>query len=195
MAWRAQWHYNNPNRRYNRMKGLKIFSIALSITAVSAAFASGWTVNVSTSQGTLFRPSFPAVQTNVPFIVNTVGPLNAPASVFTSALPQVTFLTSLGNPHPILTGDGTFFTGGTYTAAYTITSSKAPLIGFNFVINGFVFDLGQIIWTKKVVDLNTSRILYNGGGVFSARGTLVARMGSLTLPSTFRWLALRRMYR
>lgn len=152
------------------MKGLKIFSIALSITAVSAAFASGWTVNVSTSQGTLFRPSFPAVQTNVPFIVNTVGPLNAPASVFTSALPQVTFLTSLGNPLPILTGDGTFFTGGTYTAAYTITSSKAPLIGFNFVINGFVFDMGQIIWTKKVVDLNTSRILYNGGGVFSGAG-------------------------
>jgi hypothetical protein len=87
--------------------------------------------------------------------------------VFVSGLPQITFLTNLGNPHPILTGDGTSFTGGTYTAAYTITSTKAPLIGFNFVISGSVFELGQIIWSKKVVDLNTSQILYNGSGVFS----------------------------
>jgi hypothetical protein len=67
-------------------------------------------------------------------------------------------------------GDGTSFTGGTYTAAYTITSTKAPLIGFNFVVSGFVSGLGQIIWTKKVVNLNTSQILYNGSGVFSGSG-------------------------
>ena len=150
------------------MKGLKLFGIALSVAAVSVAFASGWTVSVSTSKGTLFGPS--TVQTNVPFIINTFGPFNAPATVFVNTLPQVNFLTALGNPNPILVGDGTSFTGGTYTAAYTITSTKAPLIGFNFVVSGFVSGLGQIIWTKKVVNLNTSQILYNGSGVFSGSG-------------------------
>jgi hypothetical protein len=152
------------------MKGLKLFGIALSIAAVSAAFASGWTVSVSTSKGTLFGPSAPTTQTNVPFIINTFGPFNAPATQFVSTLPQVTFQTAIGNPNPILVGDGTSFTGGTYTAAYTITSTKAPLIGFNFVVSGYVYELGQIIWTKKVVDLNTSRVLYNGSGVFSGSG-------------------------
>ena len=151
------------------MKGLKLFGIALSIAAVSVAFASGWTVSVSTSKGTLFGPTAPTTQTNVPFIINTFGPFNAPATVFVNTLPQVTFQTALGNP-PILVGDGTSFTGGTYTAAYTITSTKAPLIGFNFVVSGYVYELGQIIWTKKVVDLNTSRVLYNGSGVFSGSG-------------------------
>jgi len=148
------------------MKGLKLFGIALSIAAVSVAFASGWTVSVSTSKGTLFGPTAPTTQTNVPFIINTSGLLFSPATVVVNNLPQVTFQTALGNP-PILVGDGTSFTGGTYTAAYTITSTKAPLIGFNFVVSGFVFGLGQIIWTKKVVDINTSQILYNGSGVFS----------------------------
>jgi hypothetical protein len=152
------------------MKGLKLFGIALSIAAVSAAFASGWTVSVSTSKGILFGPSVPTTQTNVPFIINTFGPFNAPANVFVNTLPQVNFLTAIGNPNSILVGDGTLFTGGTYTAAYTITSTKAPLIGFNFVVSGFVSGLGQIIWTKKVVDLNTSQVLYNGSGVFSGAG-------------------------
>jgi hypothetical protein len=150
------------------MKGLKLFGIALSIAAVSVAFASGWTVSVSTSKGTLFGPSVPTTQTNVPFIINTFGPFPAPPAVVSvTSLPQVTFQTASGNPNPILVGDGTSFTGGTYTAAYTITSTKAPLTGFNFVISGFVFGLGQIIWTKKVVDLNTSQVLFNGSGVFS----------------------------
>jgi hypothetical protein len=80
----------------------------------------------------------------------------------------VTFLTAQGNP-PILAGDGTSFTGGTYTAAYTITGGP-QLTGFNFVVSGYVYELGQIIWTKKVVDINTSQILYNGSGVFSGSG-------------------------
>jgi hypothetical protein len=151
------------------MKGLKLFGIALSIAAVSAAFASGWTVSVSTSKGTLFGPSVATVQTNVPFIINTFGPSNAPATVFVNTLPQVTFQTTLGNPNPILVGDGTSFTGGTYTAAYTITGGP-QLTGFNFVVSGYVYELGQIIWTKKVVDINTSQVLYNGSGVFSGRG-------------------------
>ena len=152
------------------MKGLKLFGIALSIAAVSVAFASGWTVSVSISKGTLFGPTAPTTQTNVPFIINTFGPFNAPAAQFVNTLPQVNFLTALGNPNPILVGNGTLFTGGTYTAAYTITSTKAPLTGFNFVVSGFVSGLGQIIWTKKVVDLNTSQVLYNGSGVFSGAG-------------------------
>ena len=152
------------------MKGLKLFGIALSVAAVSVAFASGWTVSVSTSKGTLFGPTAPTTQTNVPFIINTFGPFNAPAIQFVNTLPQVTFQTAIGNPNPILVGDGTSFTGGTYTAAYTITSTKAPLTGFNFVVSGYVYELGQIIWTKKVVDINTSQILYNGSGVFSGSG-------------------------
>jgi len=149
------------------MKGLKLFGIALSVAAVSVAFASGWTVSVSTSKGTLFGPSVPTTQTDVPFIINTFGPFNAPAAQFVNTLPQVTFLTTLGAPVPILSGNGTLFTGGTYTATYTITSTKAPLTGFNFVVQGFVFGLGQIIWTKKVVDLNTSQVLFNSSGAFS----------------------------
>lgn len=170
------------------MKGLKLFGIALSIAAVSAAFASGWTVSVSTSKGTLFGPSVPTVQTNVPFIINTSGLLNAPATQFVSTLPQVNFLTTQGNP-PILTGDGTRFTGGTYTAAYTITSTKTPLIGFNFVVQGYVYGLGQIIWSKKVVDLNTSQVLYNGSGVFSGESYPGGSNGNVSI-STFVPLAV-----
>jgi hypothetical protein len=147
------------------MKGLKLFGIALSIAAVSVAFASGWTVSVTTSRGVFFPPS---TQTNVPFKINALGPLFSPATVVVNTLPQVTFLTAQGNP-PILAGDGTSFTGGTYTAAYTITGGP-QLTGFNFVVSGYVYELGQIIWTKKVVDINTSQILYNGSGVFSGSG-------------------------
>jgi hypothetical protein len=147
------------------MKGLKLFGIALSIAAVSVAFASGWTVSVTTSRGVFFPPS---TQTNVPFKINALGPLFSPATVVVNTLPQVTFLTAQGNP-PILAGDGTSFTGGTYTAAYTITGGP-QLTGFNFVVSGYVYELGQIIWTKKVVDINTSQVLYNGSGVFSGSG-------------------------
>jgi hypothetical protein len=176
------------------MKGLKLFGIALSIAAVSAAFASGWTVSVSTSKGTLFGPA-PSTQTNVPFIINTFGSAQLASNCVVNTLPQVTFLTALGNPNPILVGDGTSFTGGTYTAAYTITSTKAPLIGFNFVVQGFVFDLGQIIWTKKVVDINTSQILYNGSGVFSGASYRAAATGMSASAPLSRSRARRRMCR
>jgi hypothetical protein len=60
------------------MKGLKLFGIALSIAAVSAAFARGWTVSVTNSSGVFFPPS---TQTNVPSIINTSDPLFSPATV------------------------------------------------------------------------------------------------------------------
>jgi len=161
------------------MKGLKLFGIALSIAAVSVAFASGWTVSVSISKGTLFGPTAPTTQTNVPFIINESRFNAPPAVVSVNTLPQVNFLTALGTPNPILVGDGTLFTGGTYTAAYTITSTKAPLTGFNFVVSGFVSGLGQIIWTKKVVDLNTSQVLFNGSGVFSGASYPGGRNGNV----------------
>lgn len=151
------------------MKGLKVLGIALSVFAVSAALASGWTVNVITSRGLLFRPSQPAITTNVPFIINGNLFLSAPATQSVSTLPQISFLTAASSP-PILAGDGQDYTGTTFTAVYTISSSKAPLTGFNFVVSGFVFGLGQIIWTKKVVDRNTSQVLYNASGVFSGSG-------------------------
>jgi hypothetical protein len=177
------------------MKGLKLFGIALSIAAVSVAFASGWTVSVSISKGTLFGPTAPTTQTNVPFIINTFGPFNAPAAQFVNTLPQVNFLTTQGTPNPILVGDGTLFTGGTYTAAYTITSTKAPLIGFNFVVRGFVSGLGQIIWTKKVVDLGTSRVLYNGSGVFSGASYPGGSDGMSVSAPLCRWHSRPRMCR
>jgi hypothetical protein len=94
------------------MKGLKLFGIALSIAAVSVAFASGWTVSVSASKGILFGPSVPTTQTDVPFIINAVGPLFAPAPpVFVNTLPQVNFQTASGNPNPILVGNGTSIHG------------------------------------------------------------------------------------
>lgn len=151
------------------MKGLKVLGIALSVFAVSAALASGWTVNVITSRGVLFKPSQPAITTNVPFVINGNLFFSAPATQTVGTLPQITFLTAASVP-PIIAGDGQDYTGTTFTAVYTISSGKGPLTGFNFVVSGYVFGLGQIIWTKKVVDRNTSQVLYNASGVFSGSG-------------------------
>jgi hypothetical protein len=48
----------------------------------------------------------------------------------------------------------------------TTSSSKSALTGFNFVVSGFVQGTGRIVWFKKVVDRNTSEVLYDGTGVF-----------------------------
>ncbi len=149
------------------MKGLRSIVAVVVLGLAVHAFAS-WQVDVTTSSGSLFKPSSPATTTQVPFVINTFGPFFAPASATVSSLPQVTFLTNSGTPHPILTGDGTHFTGGTYTATYSITGPT--LTGFNFVLSGFVQDLGQIIWSKKVVNLDNSQVLYNGSGFFSGDG-------------------------
>jgi hypothetical protein len=141
------------------MRKLKLLGIALYLAAFAAqALASGWTVNVSISKGQLFPG---AVQVDVPFTINANPFSSAPATVTVNTLPQITFLP------PITVGDGTNFSNGTFTGQYTITTSKTPLTGFNFVVAGFVQDFGQIFWTKKVVDLDTNEVLFLGSWVFS----------------------------
>ncbi len=149
------------------MRNFKRLGVMLYLAAFAAqALASGWTVNVTVSKGQLFPGS---VQVDVPFTINANFFASAPATVTVGTLPQITFLTSASSP-PITVGDGTNFANGTFTGQYTITTDKAPLTGFNFVVSGFVQDLGQIFWTKKVVDLNTSAVLFQQSWVFSGDG-------------------------
>jgi hypothetical protein len=136
---------------------MRLTKLVISITAavaVAGAYASGWNVTVLTSVGVL----------NPGPVVSTV-----PTTVIANPLPQVTFNTAAAVPSPILVGDGTNFTNGTFTGVYSIndsTNSKNALTGFNFVVSGFVQGTGRIVWFKKVVDRDTSEVLYDGTGVF-----------------------------
>jgi hypothetical protein len=133
--------------RWNKL----IVSLAAAV-AVAGAYASGWNVTVLTSGGVL-NPGFT--------------PTAVPTNVITAPLPQVTFNTAGGVPNPILVGDGTPFTNGTFTGVYSVSSSsKSALTGFNFVVSGFVQGTGRVVWFKKVVDRDTSEVLYDGTGVF-----------------------------
>jgi hypothetical protein len=133
--------------RWNKL----IVSLAAAV-AVAGAYASGWNVTVLPSVGVL----------NPGSVVSTV-----PTTVIANPLPQVTFNTAAAVPAPILVGDGTSFTNGTFTGVYSVSSSsKSALTGFNFVVSGFVQGTGRIVWFKKVVDRNTSEVLYDGTGVF-----------------------------
>ena len=135
--------------RWNKL----VMSVAATV-AVAGAYASGWNVTVLTSVGVL----------NPGPVISTV-----PTTVITNPLPQVTFNTAAAVPNPILVGDGTNFTNGTFTGVYSIndpTNSKNALTGFNFVVSGFVQGTGRIVWFKKVVDRDTSEVLYDGTGVF-----------------------------
>jgi hypothetical protein len=133
--------------RWNKL----IVSLAAAV-AVAGAYASGWNVRVLTSGGVL-NPGFT--------------PTEVPTIVIAAPLPQVTFNTAAAEPNPILVGDGTTFTNGTFTGVYSVSSSsKSALTGFNFVVSGFVQGTGRIVWFKKVVDRDTSEVLYDGTGVF-----------------------------
>jgi len=133
--------------RWNKL----IVSLAAAV-AVAGAYASGWNVTVLTSVGVL----------NPGAVVSTV-----PTTVIANPLPQVTFNTAAGVPNPILVGDGTSFTNGTFTGVYSVSSSsKSALTGFNFVVSGFVQGTGRVVWFKKVVDRDTSEVLFDGTGVF-----------------------------
>lgn len=137
------------------MRVKSFLTLLVSAVFTASAIASGWVVNVTTSLGVL-NPG-PAIS-------------SVPWTIVSSPFPQVTFNTALGAPNPILVGNGTNFTNGTFTGIYTITDptgTKGTLTGFNFVVSGFVWEFGQIIWFKKVVDMGTSEVLYTGSGVFS----------------------------
>lgn len=123
----------------------------------TGAFAS-WNINVSVSSGVLNPPSTPV---SVPYIT------------VSSPLPQVTFLTSVATPNPILVGDGTAFLNGTFSAAYQIgpqPGNTNMLTGFNFVIAGVVDGSAMIVWQKKVVRNSDNAILYNDSGMFAGSG-------------------------
>lgn len=145
---------------------MRLNKLILSITASAvafAAYAAGWDVTVSNSSGVL-NPG--GVMVSVPVDINGTA-VNAPATVNVMNLPKVTFLTNASNP-PIIAGNGFSYTNATFTGVYEVKDmGGGPLTGFNFVLNGFVFELGQIIFFKKVVDVNTSEVLFTGSWVWS----------------------------
>ncbi|MGQ9657804.1 MAG: PEP-CTERM sorting domain-containing protein [Fimbriimonadales bacterium] len=132
-------------------------SVLVASVLATGAFAS-WNVTVLNSSGVLNPPS-------------TV--VSVPTIVTTSPLPQITFLTSSATPNPILVGDGTPFTNGTFSGAYSIApmpGNTNMLTGFNFVIAGVVDGSAMIVWQKKVVRNSDNAILYNDSGMFAGSG-------------------------
>jgi hypothetical protein len=135
-----------------------LYAVAMSAALVAGAHA--WTVTIINSSGVL-NPG--AVTTLVP------------AVVLANPLPQVTFLTAAGNPNPILVGDGTSFTNGTFSATYSIAPHPGDpnLTGFNFVIAAFIQGNAQILWQKKVVRNSDNAILYDDAGTINSSGSYV----------------------
>lgn len=134
-----------------------IISALVASVVATGAYAS-WNVNIITSNGVLNPPPTP---------------VSVPTAVVNHPLPQVTFLTAIGNPNPILVGNGTGFLNGTFSGAYTISAQAGNtnlLTGFNFIIAGVVDGSALISWQKKVVRNSDNAILYNGSGVFAGSG-------------------------
>jgi hypothetical protein len=132
-------------------------SVLVASVLATGAFAS-WNVTVINSSGVLNPPS-------------TV--VSVPTTVITSPLPQITFLTGAATPNPILVGDGTAFTNGTFSGVYSIApqpGNTTLLTGFNFVISGVVDGSAMIVWQKKVVRNSDNAILYNDSGYFAGSG-------------------------
>ncbi|MFQ3610959.1 MAG: VPLPA-CTERM sorting domain-containing protein [Fimbriimonadales bacterium] len=132
-------------------------SVTVATVLISGALAN-WNITVINSSGVLNPPS-------------TV--VSVPTLTMTNPLPQITFLTSAGVPNPILVGDGTSFTNGTFSGAYSISPtvpSPTPLTGFNFVIAGIVDRSAMIVWQKKVVRNSDNAILYNRSGTIAGSG-------------------------
>ncbi|MCS7273620.1 MAG: PEP-CTERM sorting domain-containing protein [Fimbriimonadales bacterium] len=134
-----------------------VFAVLAVSVLVGNAFAS-WNVNIVRSSGILNPPSVA---------------VNVPTTVVTSPLPQITFETANAVPNPIIVGNGTSFTNGTFTGIYTISpqaGNNTLLTGFNFVISGLVFGQALIAWHKKVVRNSDNAILYNDSGVIAGSG-------------------------
>lgn len=164
---------------------MRLNKLILAITASAvtiAAYAAGWDVNAINSSGVLNPGS---VLTSIPVDING-SVVNAPATVNVSTLPKVTFLTNAGNPAPILVGNRTSYTNGTFTGVYEVKSmGGGALTGFNFVLSGFVFDLGQITFFKKVVDYNTSEVLFTGSWTWSGSGYAGGTNGPVSLNQSY----------
>ena len=129
-------------------------TIVVAAALAANALASGWNVTILTSNGILNPGNVVAV---------------VPTTVVPAPLPSITFNTGASAP-PITVGNGTNFTAGTFTGIYIVqdpTGTKGPLTGFNFVVGGFVWEFGQIVGFKKVVDLNTGQVLFTGSWVWS----------------------------
>ncbi len=132
-------------------------SVAVATALISGALAN-WNINVLTSSGVLNPPS-------------TV--VSVPTLTVTNPLPQITFLTGAATPNPIIVGNGTGFSNGTFSGAYSISPTvpnPVPLTGFNFVIAGFVDGSALITWQKKVVRNSDNAILYNKSGTIAGSG-------------------------
>ncbi len=133
-----------------------VLAVTLAV-AISAIAHAGWNVTIVQSTGQL-NPGTVSV--------------SVPATVITNPLPQVTFLTAAATPNPILVGNGTSFTNGSFNGIYTIAYNPGVgpnLTGFNFVIAGFVQGNASIAWFKKVVRNSDNVIIYDRNG--SIRGS------------------------
>ncbi|MFQ3610250.1 MAG: PEP-CTERM sorting domain-containing protein [Fimbriimonadales bacterium] len=134
-----------------------LFAVALAV-AISAIAHAGWNVTIVQSTGQL-NPGTVTV--------------NVPTTVITTPFPQVTFQTAAATPNPILVGDGTSFTSGSFNAIYTIDYNPGTgpnLTGFNFVIAGFVQGTASISWFKKVVRNSDNAIIYDRSGSINGSG-------------------------
>lgn len=134
-----------------------ICSLIASVALAAATHAS-WNITISVSQGQL-NPG--AVTVNVPAVVRN------------NPLPQITFLGTAATPRPIVVGNGTSFTSGTFNAVYSITPSSSTgiqLTGFNFVVAGFLQGSARIDWRKTVVRNSDGAVLYDQSGSFTGAG-------------------------
>ncbi len=141
----------------------KFWIAVVSTVLVSSALASGWNVNVTTSSGTLNPGS---VSVTVPFNINGTTYTTVPTSVTVGTPPSITFLTQLSNP-PLTVGDGTGFTDATFNAVYNL--SGKGLNGFQFVVSGFVWGMGQVSFEKTVTD-RAGNVLYSASYSFAGSG-------------------------
>ena len=133
---------------------MKQLIASLGVLIVAASAFASWNVTIINSSGALYSP---------------YTPITVPTLVQSNPVPQITFLTAISTPNPMIVGLGTGFSNGSFTGQYTIndpTNSLPQLNGFNFVISGFVYEFGIVTWFKKVVRNSDNAILWQGSGSF-----------------------------
>lgn len=133
---------------------MKRLILSLGVLAIAASAFASWNVTIINSSGALYSP---------------YTPITVPTLVQSNPVPQITFLTAISTPNPMIVGLSTGFNNGSFTGQYTIndpTNSLPKLNGFNFVISGFVYEFGIVNWFKKVVRNSDNAILWQGSGSF-----------------------------